>query len=378
MDDMFADLDEPVSSATTPASPTGPGAKKAPAEDLYAFLAQHSGPAKRSERQEVVGGAANAKRQRTEGTPSASEPAGTSRAVRLQCTTHLETAASEDRGSRAEMEDVQVQVADARRDKHDSRRVSFFAVLDGHGGRNVAHFASEHLHESVLEAGLLTNKDGGAAIDAAKRMKQAVLAGFEATDKKVVQRCAAERWMDGATCVAVWVVEETVVVANIGDSKCVLARTSDQANSQGQVKAITLTRDHKAFHPAERTRIEQAGGVVAADGRLEGRVEVSRSFGDRQFKQKGMVATPHIQIFNITDRDQFLLCGCDGFWGVFGPEDAVKMASKLLGEGRDAKATCNRLINEAIRERRCKDNCTVMLIRFLKQPTDAKGTGESR
>ena len=26
--------------------------------------------------------------------------------------------------------------------------------------------------------------------------------------------------------------------------------------------------------------------------------------------------------------------------------------------------TCNRLIHEAIRERKCKDNCTVLLLRF--------------
>jgi serine/threonine protein phosphatase PrpC len=50
---------------------------------------------------------------------------------------------------------------------------------------------------------------------------------------------------------------------------------------------------------------------------------------------------------------------------VFSPQDAVDFAQRELTEkGNDAKQTCNRLIHEAIRERRCKDNCTVMLVQL--------------
>ena len=48
-----------------------------------------------------------------------------------------------------------------------------------------------------------------------------------------------------------------------------------------------------------------------------GRVEVSRAFGDKVFKKQGMTALPDIQAFQITARDAFLLCGCDGFWGTY-------------------------------------------------------------
>lgn len=33
-------------------------------------------------------------------------------------------------------------------------------------------------------------------------------------------------------------------------------------------------------------------------------------------------------------------------------------------EGKDDKSVTNRLIYEAVRERRCKDNCTCLLLRF--------------
>jgi integrin-linked kinase-associated serine/threonine phosphatase 2C len=34
-------------------------------------------------------------------------------------------------------------------------RVSFFAVFDGHGGRQCAEYAAEHLHTKVMAAGLV-------------------------------------------------------------------------------------------------------------------------------------------------------------------------------------------------------------------------------
>ena len=51
------------------------------------------------------------------------------------------------------------------------------------------------------------------------------------------------------------------------------------------LKALTITKDHLAIYPVERSRIEKAGGVVSADGRLNGRIQVSRSFGDLHFKK---------------------------------------------------------------------------------------------
>jgi hypothetical protein len=51
--------------------------------------------------------------------------------------------------------------------------------------------------------------------------------------------------------------------------------------------------------------------------------------------------------------------------GVFGPQDAADFAQRELhGKGNSVKQSCNRLIYEAVRERNCKDNCTVMLVRF--------------
>ena len=78
---------------------------------------------------------------------------------------------------------------------------------------------------------------------------------------------------------------------------------------------------------------------------LAGKIEVSRSFGDLQFKKFGMSAVPDIQVFNLGGQDRFLLCGCDGFWSCFSPEDAVQAVSEMLEKRKPLKGICDRLVN---------------------------------
>ncbi|KAK0588206.1 hypothetical protein LWI29_035944 [Acer saccharum] len=276
----------------------------------------------------------------------------------------IEADAAEDKGSRHSMEDAWVVMLDARADSPPNLRCAHFAIYDGHGGRLAAEYAQKKLHGNVVSAGLPRE-----LLDV-KAAKKAILDGFRKTDESLLQESASGGWQDGATAVCVWVLGRTVFVANIGDAKAVVARSSvadgSQNNLEGSnsLKAIVVTREHKAIYPQERSRIQKAGGTVSSNGRLQGRLEVSRAFGDRQFKKFGVVATPDIHSFELTDREQFIILGCDGLWGVFGPSDAVDFVQKLLQEGLSVTAVSRRLVKEAVLERRCKDNCTAIVIVF--------------
>ncbi|XP_073143774.1 probable protein phosphatase 2C 8 isoform X2 [Henckelia pumila] len=264
----------------------------------------------------------------------------------------IEADAAENKGSRHTMEDAWVVLHDASLESPGNLRCAHFAVYDGHGGRLAADYAQKHLHRNVLSSGLPRE-----LLDV-KSAKKAILDGG---------------WQDGATAVCVWVLGQTVFVANIGDAKAVVARTSetdcskDVMDRSNSLKAIVLTREHKAIYPQERARIQKAGGSVSSNGRLLGRLEVSRAFGDRNFKKVGVVATPDVHSFTLTERDHFIILGCDGLWGVFGPIDAVEFVHKLLKEGLPAAAVSRHLVREAVRERRCKDNCTAIVMIFKKQ-----------
>uniref|UniRef100_A0A453KL80 protein-serine/threonine phosphatase n=1 Tax=Aegilops tauschii subsp. strangulata TaxID=200361 RepID=A0A453KL80_AEGTS len=124
-----------------------------------------------------------------------------------------------------------------------------------------------------------------------KVAKKAIIEGFRKADESLLQESAKGNWQDGATAVCVWVLGQTVVVANAGDAKAVLARSTSTdgegavADTKSPLKAIVLTREHKAIFPQERSRIQKAGGSVGPNGRLQGRIEVSRALGDRHFKK---------------------------------------------------------------------------------------------
>lgn len=63
-------------------------------------------------------------------------------------------------------------------------------------------------------------------------------------------------------------------VANIGDSRAVLNRGGT---------AVALSTDHKPELPGEHNRIQKAGGFVS-EGRVNGTLSLSRSFGDFEYK----------------------------------------------------------------------------------------------
>ena len=81
-----------------------------------------------------------------------------------------------------------------------------------------------------------------------------------------------------------------LVVAQIGDSRALITR--------GAVSPRCLTVDHCASDPNERARIEKAGGTVSYDeiGRhlVNKRLAMSRSIGDLELKQFGVIAEPTI------------------------------------------------------------------------------------
>ncbi|KAF0933195.1 hypothetical protein E2562_016140 [Oryza meyeriana var. granulata] len=263
--------------------------------------------------------------------------------------TCIEADAAEDKGCRHTMEDAWVLLPDASMESPGNLRCAHFAIYDGHGGRLAAEYAQKHLHQNVIAAGLPR---------------------FRKTDEFLLQESTKGNWQDGATAVCVWVLGQTVVVANAGDAKAVLARSTSTdgegvvEGTKSQLKAIVLTREHKAIFPQERARIQKAGGSVGPNGRLQGRIEVSRALGDRQFKKVGLIATPDVHSFELTKKDQFIILGCDGLWGVFGPGDAVEFVQNQLKETSSATLAVRRLVKEAVRERRCKDNCTAVLIVF--------------
>lgn len=133
----------------------------------------------------------------------------------------------------------------------------------------------------------------------------------------------------GCTAVVALLRDRELVVANAGDSRCVLCHEG---------KAVDLSIDHKPEDEEEKQRIEAAGGKVTGDGRVNGGLNLSRAIGDHSYKQNAdlppeeqmITALPDIQSRTIDDEDEFLVLACDGIWNFMSSQEVVDFIRERL------------------------------------------------
>lgn len=123
-----------------------------------------------------------------------------------------------------------------------------------------------------------------------------------------------DRIANGTGCTAnvVLITPEHYIIANAGDSRSVLCRGG---------KALPLSEDHKPENYIESKRIQNAGGVITM-GRVNGGLNLTRSFGDFDYKQNKslgydeqmITCKPDIKQVARETGDEFILLGCDGIW----------------------------------------------------------------
>jgi protein phosphatase 1L len=123
---------------------------------------------------------------------------------------------------------------------------------------------------------------------------------------------------------------------------------------------VPLSVDHKPNSKEERSRIEDAGGVVVWAGtwRVGGVLAVSRAFGDRPLK-RFVIPTPDIREEALSRSDECLILASDGLWDVVGNQDAVA----LIKDTRNAEQAAKRLVTEAY-HRGSADNISVVVLKF--------------
>ncbi|EKX54962.1 hypothetical protein GUITHDRAFT_91497 [Guillardia theta CCMP2712] len=216
----------------------------------------------------------------------------------------------------------------------------FFAVYDGHGGKEAADIASAELHK-FLEKELAPGKNGS--------VKASFMSAYEQMD----DRLKFDALYMGATAVTCLIREEAngtrkLYAANAGDARAVLCRDG---------KAVRLTKDHKASDQEEQDRVTASGGWVSMN-RVHGVLAVSRALGDHAMKQS-VISEPHFWEDDLTDGDTFVIIACDGLWDVCSDQESVD----LVKDEPDAQAMSQKLIQTAL-DNGGKDNISVMVVRW--------------
>ena len=239
-----------------------------------------------------------------------------------------------------------------------TENTSYFAVFDGHGGRFASSYCKEKLHENIIVSEHWPEDVNTSLIDAFVETN----ASYEEYGKE-----------DGTTAVVALLVNDTLHVANLGDSRCLLI------DENGNVEP--LTRDHKPNLEDEKERIIASGHEVTSEMvllngkqtimyRIDDIIACSRSIGDSSFKdnddlppeEQAVTCVPEIREF-IVHSGQFLLLGCDGLFDVLSNEQVAEFIHSAWKTEQDLNLISSLLANEAIQQG-SDDNVSVLIVKI--------------
>ncbi|KDO55347.1 hypothetical protein CISIN_1g024852mg [Citrus sinensis] len=177
-------------------------------------------------------------------------------------------------------------------------------------------------------------------------------------------------------CVAI-IRDKQLVVANAGDSRCVLSR-------KGQ--ALNLSKDHKPDLEVEKDRILKAGGFIQV-GRVNGSLNLARAIGDVEFKlnkslpaEKQIVtANPDISTIELCDDDEFLVIACDGIWDCLSSQELVDFVRDQLTNETKLSVICEKVFDRCLAPSAggegC-DNMTMILVQFKNASNNGPSAAE--
>jgi serine/threonine protein phosphatase PrpC len=249
----------------------------------------------------------------------------------------------------------------------------FCGVFDGHGrcGQYVSKLVRDYLPFMILNHrnALLLDDDGDPAFSDASpspssstdgsgggsspspaqlldEWREACANAFEAMDRELKLQPNLDCAFSGTTAVCAIKQGRDLIVANLGDSRAVLATMSDA----GDLRAVQLTADHKPDLPQEAERIKRCGGRVFSlkDEPSVQRVwlpgedcpglAMSRSLGDLRLKPHGVSSEPEVAHRRVGRGDLFIVLATDGVWDALSNEEVVSIVCATPRKQHASKA----------------------------------------
>ncbi|KAH7352796.1 hypothetical protein KP509_19G064800 [Ceratopteris richardii] len=169
---------------------------------------------------------------------------------------------------------------------------------------------------------------------------------YERMDNELRTQAQTDCEFSGTTAVTLLIQGRNLVIANVGDSRAILASRKADGLS---LHVEQLTVDFKPDLPGELERIKNCKGRVFA---LEDEPEVARlwlphenrpglamarALGDFCLKEYGLSAIPHVCFRRIDEDDEFVVLATDGVWDVMSNEEVANVVKNTESKGMAAK-----------------------------------------
>ena len=213
-------------------------------------------------------------------------------------------------------------------------------VCDGHGANG--HLISRYITMNL--PGKLNQMQADSHRDPEDVLKEAFISEVINVHCEVINKREMNAEYSGSTLVAAVIRGNSLLCANLGDSRAVLIYTD-----RGQWYPKQLTTDHKPDSSSERERIEANYGRIEAikgpDGEPQGPARVwllgeeapglamSRSIGDTVAHSVGVSEIPEISTHCLLPEDKAIVLASDGLWDAVSNETATEVVSRHFLKG---------------------------------------------
>lgn len=214
--------------------------------------------------------------------------------------------------------------------------VQWMCVFDGHGptGHDCAKYARDNVIRSYK--GTLPCKEAlaSALLDVNKSLHESNIDDSNS----------------GTTALTVLIEGGSLLIANVGDCRCVIVSTYG-----GKVSARALTNDQTTHRKDEMERIKKAGGLVMTSEQYDGEEPMhenwvngdsppriwspnreegkfpgcafTRSIGDKNGEDLGVTADAEFSEYTLSDDDQIIVIGSDGIFEFISDLEASSITS---------------------------------------------------
>lgn len=257
--------------------------------------------------------------------------------------------------------------------------VHFFGVFDGHGqfGSECSNFVKNRLVE-------ILSGDPALLDDPVKAYTSAFLATNEELHESEIDDS-----MSGTTAITVLVIGGSLYVANVGDSRAVLA-----VNENNRILAEDLSHDQTPFRKDECDRVKLCGARVLSVDQVEGLKDpniqtwgteeteggdpprlwvpngmypgtaFTRSVGDSTAESIGVVAVPEVSTVQLTSDHPFFVVASDGVFEFLPSQTVVEMVTRY----KDPREACSAISGESyklwLENENRTDDITIIIVRI--------------
>lgn len=235
---------------------------------------------------------------------------------------------------------------------------SFFAVYDGHG--TYGHLCSEFCRNNMPK--ILENELKKMVTSPKNALTETCLKTHAMlhTDKNVNDEDS------GTTCIAMLIMGTHIYAANVGDSRGIMVNgdcgpenretTEDRRRARLNSPIVTLSTDQDVYREDEKARVIGDGGKIMTSAGYEkaygirhrsvstcpsesrsldsngplriwgndsGGLSVTRSLGDSNLKDFGVIARPEIIEADVGGGDARIFLGSDGIFDVWSNEEII-------------------------------------------------------